>query len=881
MKQLRAFLIRLRGLFPNERLKRDFDEELASHLQMAIDDNLRAGMNETEARRVAMMALGMESTTQAYRERSSLPFFETVLQDLRFALRQLSRYPAFTFAALLMLSLGMGACVAIFSFVDATLLKPLPYREPNRLEYVTESIAVIPRANLSFLDYLDWKKQNQVFSSFEAFTQRGFMLKSSAGVQLVMGARVSAGFFRTLGVDPLKGRDFYAGEDRAEAANTVLLSYGAWQRRYGGRRDILGQTVVLSDVPTEIVGVLPQNFHFAPMGDAEFWIPLRAAKGCEERRGCHNLEAVARLKEGASVQAARANMSAIALQLEQQYPDTNRGQGASVNPLYEVIVGDVRPILLVLLAGACLLQLIAAVNVVSLMLVRFESRRREIAVRGALGASMFRLMRQFVTEAALLVAVATAIGLGASYCGMRLLERMLSKEMLASMPYLTGLGMNRHVLIFAACIALVSVTMFSLAPILRLSSEEIREDLNEGGRSATGTVWRRLGANLVVVEMAVAMVLLVGAGLLGKSFYKLLHVDLAFEPNHIAMLQVSAPDKKYGRDEQAVALGEEIERRLRTLPGVTSVGITSRAPVSGNGNTDWIRIVGKPYDGQHNEVNQRDVNSAYFATLKARLIRGRFFVETDNLKNPHVLVINQSFANKYFPGEDPIGQKIGNTDLTPESLREVVGVVDDVRESALDSEIMPAEYFPFSQSPDGFFTVMVRTSQAEEFVLPTLVTTIRGIDPDLATMNETTMIKTINGTQTAYLHRSSAWLVGGFAGLALLLEILGLYGVVAYSVSRRTREIGVRMALGAQRGSVYQLILKEAGRLAGLGILLGLVCSVAATRLLGKVLFQVHSWDLPTLAAVAVLLAASAALASFVPARRAASVNPMEALRTE
>jgi predicted permease len=881
MKTLRAWLIRLKGLLPNERAQRELDEELASHLEMHVEDNLRAGMSETEARRDAKMKLGVEVTTQAYRERSTIPFLETLMQDVRFALRQLSRVPAFTVTAILVLSLGMGASVAIFSFVEATLLKPLPYETPDRLVHATGSVAEFPRANLSYLDYLDWKKMNEVFQSFDAFNEFGFGLKDGRGVALVTGARVSAGFFNTLGVSPTLGRNFHDGEDQPSAPESVILSYGAWQRRFGKRGDIIGQTVVLNDVSTVIVGVLPKGFHFAPVGDAEFWTTLRGTGFCEKRRSCHNLEGVARLKDGVTIEAARANMAAVAKQLERQYPDSNGGQGASVESLSEVIVGDVRPILLVLLSGAGLLQVIAGVNVVSLLLVRFEGRRREIAVRGALGASVARLIRQFVTEAFVLVAVSTVFGLAASFGGMRILLRLLSKDMLMKMPYLQEIGMNRNVLIFAAALAVISLAMFSLAPILRLSSKEMREDLNEGSRAASGTVWRRLGSNLVVVELAVAMVLLVGAGLLGKSFYKLLHVELAFEPDHLAVMTIAAPDSAYGKQEQAVELGQEVERRIKTLPSVVSVGLTSRTPVNGNGNTEWIRVVGAPYHGEHNEVNQRDVSANYFTTLKARLMRGRFFTESDNASAKRVIIVNQTFANKYFPGEDPIGKKLGDPELSEKSIREVIGVVDDIREAALDSEIMPAEYYPFNQSPDTYLSVLVRTSQPEEFLLPTLSSTIRGINPDIATINEMSMNQKIGGTQAAYLHRSSAWLVGGFAALALLLGTVGLYGVIAYSVSQRTREIGVRMALGAQRSSVYQLILSEAGRLTVVGMTAGLMCSILGASLLKKVLFKVQAWDLTTLVVVMVVLAISATLASFLPARRAASVNPMEALRME
>jgi predicted permease len=373
----------------------------------------------------------------------------------------------------------------------------------------------------------------------------------------------------------------------------------------------------------------------------------------------------------------------------------------------------------------------------------------------------------------------------------------------------------------------------------------------------------------------------VGAGLLGKSLYQLLHVDLGFEPNQLATVDVAAPPSSYKNDEQAVALGRQVVSRIASLPGVVSVGITSVRPVRFNGNTDWIRFVGRPYHGEHNEVNQRDVSADYFTTLGARLVRGRHFTDAEDRSAPRVVIINQALARQYFPGDDPLGKRIGNIELSPDSIKEIIGVVDDIREGALDSEIWPAVYYPFNQSPDTSFSLVVRTSQADGSVLPTLRAALHEVDRDLGSIGGTTMNNSISSSQTAYLHRSSAWLAGGFAGLALLLGVVGLYGVIAYSVSQRTRELGVRLALGAPRSSVYRLVLREAGALAATGMVLGLICSLAAATLMRRLLFGTPPWDVPTLAAVAVVLAGSALLASYIPARRAASVNPIEALRAE
>ncbi|HEX7159108.1 MAG TPA: FtsX-like permease family protein, partial [Edaphobacter sp.] len=398
---------------------------------------------------------------------------------------------------------------------------------------------------------------------------------------------------------------------------------------------------------------------------------------------------------------------------------------------------------------------------------------------------------------------------------------------------------------------------------------------------SAGTIWRRFGSNLVVLELTIAVVLLVAAGLLGKSFYRLLHVDLAFEPEHLATMQLALPPNIYDKNEKQVTVAQKILDRITTLPGVTSASTASMLPVTCNCNTRWIRVVGHPFHGEHNEVDGREVGADYFKTLKAGLLRGRTFTDQDDDSRPHVTIINKAFAEKYFPGEDPIGKKFGNNDLDPKGIREVVGVVDNVRESALDSEIWPAEYLPFKQSPDTYYSLIVRTSQDEKAILPSLVEAVHQVDPGIGVRNETTMLQRISDSQTAWLHRSAAWLVGGFAALALLLGVVGLYGVIAYSVSQRTREIGVRMALGAARSSVYQLILKEAGRLTIIGIVSGVVCAIAAATLIRNLLFGIHSWDIQTLAAVAFLLGIAALLASFIPARRAASINPVEALRAE
>ena len=453
--------------------------------------------------------------------------------------------------------------------------------------------------------------------------------------------------------------------------------------------------------------------------------------------------------------------------------------------------------------------------------------------------------------------------------------------MVIGMPFLRGLSLNTHVLVFAASLALLAGILFPITPILHFRFSNMRDGLTEGGRSSAGMLWRRMGANLVVIELATAVVLLTGAGLLGKSLYKLLHVDIGFPAEHLATINIGLPDAAFSKDGQVVGFARQVVQRVESLPGVESAAITSNLPVSCNCDTDWVRIVGKPYNGNHNDVNDRDVSAGFFATLHAKLLRGRYFTDAEDGSKPMVIIINEAFAKKYFPGEDPIGKQVGDIKLSPKSIREIVGVVADFKDAGLQQEQWPAEYFHFNQNTDTYFSLLVRTRQDEQTVLPVLAAAIHQVSPEAAVEEGTTMTQRINDSQTAYIHRSAAYLVGGFAVLALALGVVGLYGVIAYSVSQRTREIGVRMALGAQRSSVYHLVLGEAGRLIAFGVLAGLACSVGAASLMGKLLFGVQPWDAGTLLGVALVLGASAMMASYIPARRAASVNPTEALRAE
>jgi macrolide transport system ATP-binding/permease protein len=869
-------------MFKRTRSTDDFAEEIKAHLELEADELQREGLNEDEARRRARIDFGNVAAAQErFYLRDRMVWFDNLVRDIRFGIRQLIKNPGFATTAILVLALGMGVSVAIFGFVAAALLEPLPYANPSQLMSVNESSVESPRWPLSYPDYLDWQRMNQSFSSLDVYSGAGYILNTSSGAEPVQAERVSGGFFQTLGIHPVLGRDFYPGENRPGGPNVLLLSYGTWLHRFSARRDAVGQAVDLDGRAFTIIGVLPRAFSFAPGGNAEFWVPLNSFSDHEKKRTFYTFWGIGRLRQGVTAQAALAEMNPIAKQLQRQYGITGLDLSASVVPLSEIIVGDVRPILLTLLGGAILLLLIACVNVGSLVLVRSESRRREVAVRGALGATPARLVEQFVTEGLLL-------GLSGSLAGMmvaagitKLLGSLVPKDMASNMPFLGNVGLNAHTAAFAAAVAIGAVLLLAATPTLRLSFLEVRAGMADGDRGSGSRFWHRLGANLVVVELAIAVVLLAGAGLLGRSLYHLLHVPLGFDPNHLATMRVMAPDTSYKSDDQVLGLYREIVRRVSSLPGAKTAGLTSILPVQCNCATDRITFPGRPDHGEHNEVDERHVSPGYLPALKAALIRGRHFTEADDASHPGVAIINQALARKYFPNEDPVGQRIANDEMGRPSVWEIVGVVDDVREGALDVESWPAEYFPINQTRQNEFSLAVRTSQDAGAMLPVLVNTLHQIDPNLAISDEATMTEKIDATQAALLHRFSAWLVGGFAAIALILGVVGLYGVIAYSVSQRTREIGVRMALGAQRSSVYTLVMRQAGWLTATGLAIGLACSVGSSLLIRSLLFGVEAWDAVTLSLVALLLALASMAASFLPARRAASVDPVEALRAE
>jgi predicted permease len=877
--------LRLRSVFLRSRVEQELHEELRYHLEREIEEGLAGGLPPDEARLTASRNLGaLEQSKEECRDMRGVTFVEHRIQDLRFALRQLLKHPAFGATAVFVLALGLAANLAIFAFVDAALVKPLPYENPERLvtAFATreQDARTQHRGNISYQDFRDWRERTKGFASIAAYDVRaGFTEFAPEGPQRVPGLSVSAGFLEMLGVEPVLGRTFREDEEGPAAPATVMLSFAAWQARFGGSPDVLDKTVMLRGYvqeaePHRIIGVLPRNFHFAMAAHADFWTAIRGRQYCWGERGCRSLEAIGRLAAGVSRETAAANLTSTLQQVRSEYPARHPDpEIAKLVPLRDVVLGDVRPVLLALLSGAVLLLLIACMNVVSLLLARSDARTREIGVRNALGASSARLVLQFATEALVLAGIGAVIALMLAAGGMRFLQGLVSADMLSRMPYLQGIALDRRLLGFATCLSLIAAAAFTLTPFLRLRHSERFAKVREDGRGSSGTTWRRFGSSLVTAQLGIALVLLVSAGLLGKSLGKLLHVDVGLNASRLTIVGVE-PDQGDACQPPG-ALPRQVAERVAALPEVQAVAYADMAPLSqGLAPTTVIYKDGADENGRESHPVRR-VSAGYFAALQARLVRGRDFAEEEVAGVRRVAILNETAARRYLPGEDPIGKQVV---IGAPPAREIVGVIADIKDGPLETPPMAAAYVPFDQAA---FNLIVRTRHEEGALVPRLIGTIREVRPGLLVHGHTTMVERIDQLPLASLQRSSAWLARGFAVLAFLLSVVGLYGVVAYSVGQRTREIGVRMALGAQRQAVYRMVLQEAAWLVGWGTVAGLIGAVAAATLMRRLLFGVQAWDASTMATAAAVLIASALFASYIPARRAASVSPVEVLRTD
>ncbi|MCI0567904.1 MAG: ABC transporter permease [Acidobacteria bacterium] len=800
---------------------------------------------------------------------------KSLWQDLRYGFRMLVQNPGFTAVAVLTLGLGIGANTAIFSVVNAVLLKPLSYANAERLTMAWEnnlakgwsSFAVSPA------NFLDWQKQNHVFDPLVAFLNSGFVLTGQGEPEMLSGMQTTDGFFRLTGVEPALGRAFRGEEFEAGKNRVVILSHALWQRRFEGSPEVLDKAVTFSGESYTVLGVMPKGYRI-PQG-ADLLAPLTLTPDMLSHRGSHYLVAMGRLKPGVTLQQAQSEMSGIATALAKQYPNTNTGWNANLVPLYEEIVGEVRPALLALFAAVGFVLLIACGNVTNLLLARGASRQKEIALRAALGAGRIRIIRQLLTESMLLALAGGAIALLVGQWGVELLRALQP----ANLPRMQELGISSSVLLFTFALSLVTGLVFGSAPALLISRSSLSETLKEGGRGSGSGGRHRLKGALVIAQVALSLVLLVGAGLQIRSFLHLMEVDPGFDSTNVLTMGVSLPDTKYTDAERQTAFIQQALENLKALPGVKSAAAVSTVPL---GDSDLIyslvvegRTVPK---GQEPSANWYSVSPDYFQTLRIALVRGRVFTEHDDSTAKRVAVINESLARRIFPGEDPIGRQI-RMGINSQAVREIVGIVKDVKHYALESRFTMQMYEPYRQQTRDSMVFLLRTDTDPASLTSAARRAIFSLDKEQPVSEARTLEELVSAS--ASQRRFNTLLIGFFAVVALVLAAVGIYGVVAYSVAQRTHEIGVRMALGAQKRDVFSLVLRQGMVLVVTGVILGLAGAMALTRLISQLLFNVSALDAATFLSTPLLLAAVALLACYLPARRASRVDPMVALRYE
>lgn len=809
-----------------------------------------------------------------------------LLADVRYAVRLLAKTPGFTAIAVLTLGLGIGANTAIFSVIDAVLLRPLPYPEPTRLVAVWEAGLTGAGGTADSVappNFLDWREQSTVFDGLAALTTRSVNLSGRGDPERLDGLRVTAEFFDVLGVSPMLGRTFETGEDREGDPPVVVLSHGLWMRRYGADPALVGDTVTLDGTPHTVLGVMPRGFFFRDR-TVEAWLPMAFTERDRTQRGAHFITVIGRLARTSTLAGARAEMTTIAARLEAAYPRFNTGLGATVMPLHESVVGGLRPTLLILLGAVGFVLLIACTNLANMLLARATLRERELAVRRALGAGRRRVVRQLLVESTALALLGGAAGVLLAVWGLDALLA-LSPDDIAR---LDDTVIDGRVLLFTAVVSLGTGVLFGLLPALQLSSHDVTRGLREGGRGAVGTSGSRLRTALTAVEVALAVILLVGAALMINSFMRLQRVDPGFDPESVLTLRVDLAGERYAGGAQRLAFYRDMLERVEALPGVRRSGMVTMLPLGGNGITLGITIEGAPVASD--EQSPRDmkfssfrvVTPGYFESMGIPIVRGRDVSERDTDAGPGVAVISEAMARTYWPGDDPLGRrfKLGRSPDTP--WKEVVGVVGDVRQSELRDEPAPAMYVPASQSHPTFAAPRMLTIDVAGdpmAIAPAVRQVIQAIDPNQPVSRVRRLSAIVS--ESVSQPRFYAALLGAFGIVALLLAALGVYGVIAYSVGQRAHEIGLRLALGAERRDILRMVLGQGIGVTTVGLLLGLAGAALLARLLSSLLFGVTVTDPVSFLTASAVLAAVALVACYVPARRAMQLDPMVTLRTE
>ena len=806
---------------------------------------------------------------------------DSIIKDLRFAVRGLLKRPGFVAVAVITLALGIGGSTSIFTVVDAALLRGLPYKQPDRLYHLWEKTPQeqFSKREFSYPDYQDYQ-QNNVFEGLAAYTGGRVLLSGVGDPEFVGGPRVSANFFSVLGVDPIIGRTFQTGEDQPGGPKVAVLNYGLWQRRFGGDPNVIGRALTINGASYTVVGVLPQSFQFA-LRPNDLWIPYQPTQNQLTRRPLHGTNLIGRLKPGVDAAQAQSELNVIAARIEKEYSESHAGTTMRLVPLHEEVIGKVRPILLVLLAGVGFVLLIACANVASLLLTRSLGRQKEVAIRSALGASRWRVVRQLLTESLVLSLLGGAAGLIVAYWSVPALVSALPQNQLIAMPFLKTLGLDTRILLFSFGLSLFTGVVFGLAPSLQSSRLDLNEVLKEGGRTMAAGASHRLRSAMVVTEIALAVVLLIGAGLMMKSLLRLLQTNVGFQTDNLMTMTVVLPAAKFTEANQIINVQQQLQDRLQSLPGVSSAGTIDILPLNG-GNTSRFFVDGEPAPppGQETEANVRVVSDTYFKTLGVPLLSGRMFDERDGPDKPGVVIIGKTVADRLFAGRDPVGRKLrysasqGTPDL-------IVGVVGDVKTTGLDESVRPVLYYPFRQSAAPIANFVLRTDVDPNALATSIRKEVRDLEPNAAILNLNSMDQMIAQTPASFMRRFPALLISIFALVALLLASIGIYGVVSYSVSQQTHYIGVRMALGANSSDILRMVLKEGLLLAIAGVGIGIAAAFGLMRLLRTLLFEVSTSDAMTFTLVAGALFVVALLACYLPARRATKVDPLVALRYE
>jgi putative ABC transport system permease protein len=817
-------------------------------------------------------------------------------QDLRYAVRTMLKRPAFTLIAVVTLALGIGGSTAIFTIVDAALLRGLPYKSPDRLYHLFETTPQkeFNQREFSYPDYVDYQN-NQVLDGLAAYTGLNAIMSGRGESERVFAPLASANFFSVLGVEPILGRTFQPGEDKPGAPRVVVLTYGMWQRRFGGDPGVVGQSLNINGDDYTVVGVLPASFQFA-MRASDMWRTYQPTDNQRTRRSMHGTNLIGRLKPGVTAQQAQSELSVITKRIEQENMASHANTGLRLVPLQENVVGQVKPILFVLLTAVGFVLLIACANVASLLLTRSLGRQKEVAIRAAMGASRARVVRQLLTESLLLSVIGGVAGLVVAYWGVHGLVAALPDNQINSLPFLKTLHLDVRILLFSFSLSLLTGIIFGLVPALQSSRPDLNEVLKEGGRNTTGGSSHRLRGALVVSEIALAVVLLVGAGLMMKSLLRLLQTNIGFNPDNLLTMYIALPAAKYTEINKQIDYFDQLKARVESLPGVKDSGTVNILPLQA-GNTTRFNVEGDPVPppGQEVEANIRVVDENYFKTLGVPLLAGRMFDERDKANTPNptntpsptnaanatnVVIIGKTTADKVFAGRDPIGRRLVYTGVQAPPIT-VVGVVGNVKIGGLDDDLRPVLYYPFRQNPGPGTTLVVRTTNDPNTLAAAVRNEIRSLEPDVAIFNVKAMGQVISDTPAAFMRRFPALLIGIFAGVALLLASIGIYGVVSYSVSQQTHYIGVRMALGAQASDILKMVLRQGLTLAVIGMVLGIIAALGLTRWLRALLFEVQTTDLTTFAIVLGSLFVVALLACYIPARRATKVDPLVALRYE